>query len=106
MIVNGTVLQPDPAGVLHWADARLLAVADLHLGKGKAFARHGSLLPPHDTNATIRRLAAAIARLEPECVVCLGDSFHDREAVCGLDQTSLAGTGGSGVWARLDLDCR
>ena len=41
------------------------------------------------TNATIQRLAAAITRLEPECVVCLGDSFHDREAVCGLDTSSL-----------------
>ena len=90
MIVNGVVLQPDPTGVLHWAEARLLAVADLHLGKGKAFARHGSLLPPHDTKATIRRLTEAVIRLDPECVVCLGDSFHDREAVCGLEQAALA----------------
>ena len=90
MIVNDVVLQPDPTGALYWADASLLAVADLHLGKGKAFARHGSLLPPHDTNATIRRLAEAITRFEPECVVCLGDSFHDREAVCELEPASLA----------------
>ncbi len=90
MIVNGTLLQPDRTGALHWVEARLLAVADLHLGKGASFARHGSLLPPHDTKATIRRLAEAVTRLDPECVVCLGDSFHDRGSVRGLDRASLA----------------
>ena len=89
MIVNGEVLQPDSSGVLHWAEAGLLAVADLHIGKGTAFARHGSLLPPHDTIATVGRLAKAVARLQPECVVCLGDSFHDAAAVRGLEQASL-----------------
>ena len=85
MIVNGATLVPDVSGALWWVGERLLAVADLHLGKGSAFARHGSLLPPYDSHATIVRLEEAITRLEPSTVVCLGDSFHDDGAASRLD---------------------
>jgi DNA ligase-associated metallophosphoesterase len=57
----------------------LLVVADLHLEKGSSFARRGVLLPPYDTAATLARLAQAIARYRPSCVVTLGDNFHDGE---------------------------
>ena len=56
----------------------MLVVADLHLEKGGAFARRGSLLPPYDSHATLERLEALIARLRPDTVVSLGDGFHDR----------------------------
>ncbi len=73
----GERLLLDPAGALFWPAQRLLAVADLHLEKGSAAARHGSLLPPWDTRATLDRLAALLRRYRPANVLALGDSFHD-----------------------------
>ena len=62
---------------MFWPDEGLLVVADLHLEKGSAFAARGVLLPPYDTAATLKRLAALIERYAPRLVVALGDSFHD-----------------------------
>jgi uncharacterized protein len=73
----GERLLLDPGGALFWPAQRLLAVADLHLEKGSAAARNGSLLPPWDTRATLDRLAALMRRYRPASVVALGDSFHD-----------------------------
>ncbi|SDF42780.1 putative phosphoesterase [Limimonas halophila] len=76
--LNGVALQPDPAGVLLWPARRTLIVADLHLEKGSNYTRHGAgPLPPHDSTATLDRLAAALDRHRPDTVICLGDSFHD-----------------------------
>ena len=75
----GERLMLDPAGVLYWPAARLLAVADLHLEKGSALARRGSLVPPWDSRVTLDRLLRCIAHWRPEIVVALGDSFHDRD---------------------------
>ena len=74
----------DPSGVAWWGATRTLLVADLHLEKGASFARRGQMLPPHDTDITLRRLAAAIARWKPRRVVALGDSFHDDIAAAHL----------------------
>ncbi len=76
----GERLMLDPAGVLYWPAARLLAVADLHLEKGSACARRGALLPPWDSRVTLDRLLLVIAHWRPDIVVALGDSFHDRHA--------------------------
>jgi hypothetical protein len=73
----GERLMLDPAGALIWPAAGLLAVSDLHLEKGTAFARKGMLLPPWDTHATIDRLTLLLRRWRPRIVVALGDSFHD-----------------------------
>jgi len=75
--VAGTTLVADPAGALYWPDERLIAVADLHLEKGSAFATRGVLLPPYDSTATLARLARLIELYSPALVVALGDSFHD-----------------------------
>ena len=61
----GEALELDPAGLLHWPERGLVAVADLHLEKGSAFARRGLMLPPYDTHATLLRLEAVLARLRP-----------------------------------------
>ena len=77
----GERLEAWPAGALHWPARRLLAVADLHLEKGSSYAVNAlKLLPRHDTRQTLAMLSALIERLQPETVVCLGDSFHDRTA--------------------------
>jgi len=89
--LNGAALHPDPAGVLVWPAKRALVVADLHLEKGSRYARDGAgPLPPHDSAATLDRLAAALDRHRPETVICLGDSFHDPHAPERLDATDAA----------------
>ena len=65
------------SGALWWPDRRILAVSDLHLEKGSSYAAAGVLLPPYDSVATINRLAALIERMQPKCVVAMGDNFHD-----------------------------
>ncbi|TCZ56273.1 ligase-associated DNA damage response endonuclease PdeM [Roseicella aquatilis] len=75
--IAGERLMLDPAGLLAWPARRTLVVGDLHLEKGSAFARHGSLLPPYDTRETLARLHLALRRWRPARLVALGDSFHD-----------------------------
>src|SRR5688572_24584071 len=85
LLLNGARLIADLSGALFWPERGVLAVADLHLEKGSGFARRGQMLPPYDTRATLDRLAAAIDRVKPTLVICVGDSFHDRDAADRLD---------------------
>jgi DNA ligase-associated metallophosphoesterase len=85
LLLNGVRLIADLSGTLFWPERGVLAVADLHLEKGSGFARRGQMLPPYDTRATLDRLAAAIDRVKPTLVICVGDSFHDRDAADRLD---------------------
>jgi len=80
----GERLMLDPAGALFWPTTGLLAVSDLHLEKGSSYARHGRLLPPWDTHATLDRLTLLLRRYQPRVVVALGDSFHDAEGATRL----------------------
>ncbi|UYN93403.1 MAG: ligase-associated DNA damage response endonuclease PdeM [Enhydrobacter sp.] len=87
----GERLEALPSGALHWPAQRLLAVADLHLEKGSSYAVNGlKLLPRHDTRQTLNALAALIDTLSPATVVCLGDSFHDGDAVGRLPAAERA----------------
>src|SRR5690606_4614775 len=88
--VSGVPLCADPSGALYRADTETLAVADLHLGKGAAFAARGMPLPPYDTRRTLERLAAVVARYAPRRVVCLGDSFDTGESAAVLDPADRA----------------
>ena len=68
-----------------WVPAfRALIAADLHLEKGSAFAMRGQMLPPYDSRATLDRLEAEIAELNPDQVILLGDSFHDARAIARM----------------------
>ena len=88
--VAGATLVADPAGAVYWPDERLLAVADLHLEKGSAFAARGVLLPPYDTTATLARLAKLIEHYSPALVVASGDSFHDGGGPARMPEVSRA----------------
>ena len=82
----GAALLALPSGALHWPDAGLLCVADLHLGKSQRLARRGgALLPPYETGATLARLDADLAATAPARVICLGDSFDDLAAEAEID---------------------
>lgn len=92
--VAGAALAADPAGALYWPAEDLLAVADLHLEKGSAFAARGVLLPPFDTAVTLDGLARLVARYAPRRVVALGDNFHDGGGpgrLADADRATLAG---------------
>ena len=88
---TGETLEALPAGALYWPARRLLAVADLHLEKGSSYAVNAlKLLPRHDTRQTLAVLASLIDVLKPATVVCLGDSFHDRDAIARLPANEVA----------------
>lgn len=90
VIVNGAALTADRSGALVWPAEATLIVADLHLEKGSGFAQRGTLLPPYDSASTLLQLAAAIDAWRPRRVLCLGDSFHDRDAAVRLGADELA----------------
>ena len=98
-LLNGALLTADFSGTLWWEERRLLVAADLHLEKGTGFAARGTLLPPYDTRETLARLAAAMARLKPATLICLGDSFHDGGAATRLDADDIT------VLSRLTSSC-
>ncbi|MEM1284461.1 MAG: ligase-associated DNA damage response endonuclease PdeM [Pseudomonadota bacterium] len=83
----GVHLVADRSGALYWPEEKMLIVADLHLEKGSSFARFRQHLPPYDTKATLRQLGRVIETYEPERVIALGDSVHDRSAWDRLDET-------------------
>lgn len=86
-VCAGERLEAMPSGALHWPARRLLAVADLHFEKGSSYAMNAlKLLPRHDTRQTLAALAELIDVLRPRTVVCLGDSFHDGEAIARLPE--------------------
>ena len=69
------------SGALWLPDYGTLVAGDLHLEKGSAFAARGQMLPPYDSRATLDRLEAEIADLNPARIVLLGDSFHDAKSI-------------------------
>lgn len=84
--LKGAELTALATGALCWAEAGLLVVSDLHLGRSERMARlGGALLPPYEGMATLSRLDADIAATGARTVLCLGDSFDDL-AAAGLDE--------------------
>ena len=106
LTLAGITLVADPAGALHWPDEKLLAVADLHLEKGSAFAARGVLLPPYDTATTLARLARLVERYAPRVVIALGDSFHDGGGPARMDDDQPRGAQGAAARPRLGVDRR
>ncbi|MHA1523163.1 MAG: ligase-associated DNA damage response endonuclease PdeM [Alphaproteobacteria bacterium] len=86
--VGGERLLVDPLGGLYWPKHKLLAVADLHLEKGAAFAARGQPLPPYDTPDTLSVVEKLIATYAPATLVALGDSFHRADSHLHLEATA------------------
>lgn len=87
----GQKLALDASGALYWPAQEMLIVSDLHLEKGSFLAQFGSVLPHYDSRDTLDKLRQVINHYQPQHVVCLGDSFHDRHALKRLstDDTSF-----------------
>ncbi|UIP07793.1 ligase-associated DNA damage response endonuclease PdeM [Erythrobacter sp. SDW2] len=70
---------------LYWPAERALLVADLHLEKASFYARHGQMLPPYDSRATLERVADAVKATGARRVITLGDNFHDEDGTTRLE---------------------
>lgn len=89
--LGGAELSALPSGALWWAERRLVAVGDLHLGRAERTARDGGgMLPPYETIHTLNRLEAEIAGTAPETVVLLGDTFDDMAVAEEMAEDILA----------------
>jgi uncharacterized protein len=86
---------------LFWPSRAALIVADLHLEKASWFAARGQMLPPHDSIATLDRLAGLITTHHAREIWCLGDNFHDDDGanrLMGAARERLAMLTGAHVW--------
>lgn len=90
VLIAGEVCDLRCSGAMWLPAHRTLIAADLHLEKGSAFAARGQLLPPYDSRATLDRLEAEIAELDPATVILLGDSFHDARAIARMAEDDRA----------------
>ena len=83
----GTKCTALPSGALYLPDHGTLCVSDLHLGKSERIARRsGVMLPPYEVQETLQKLESDVAATTPDCVICLGDSFDDLDAVASLKE--------------------
>ncbi|MEO0392679.1 MAG: ligase-associated DNA damage response endonuclease PdeM [Pseudomonadota bacterium] len=80
----------DLTGIVVWPGTKTAIVADLHFEKATSMAvRHGTMLPPFDTRATLDKLGRALAQYQIERVIALGDSFHDQHGPARLGETEI-----------------
>ncbi|NVJ59092.1 MAG: ligase-associated DNA damage response endonuclease PdeM [Gammaproteobacteria bacterium] len=70
----------DESGALFWPKQNTLILSDLHFEKASFLNSFGHSLPELDTLDTLERLGNLISVYQPAKVVCLGDSFHDKNA--------------------------
>ncbi len=77
-------------GALYWPVRHALLVADLHFEKASWYARHGQMLPPYDSIATLAALTALVDRTGARMLWCLGDSFHDSDGERRLPERARA----------------
>lgn len=90
VVLGGRTLMAHRTGALVWPSESLLVIADMHLEKGSAMAERGRFLPPYDTRTTLGRLREVIGLYDPQRVVALGDSLHDRRGGERLGKDELA----------------
>ncbi len=77
MVIAACAADASLRGALWWAAERTLVVSDLHLEKGSRMAARGQLVPPYDTELTLRRVEGLVAGLLPDRIISLGDAFDD-----------------------------
>ena len=65
-----------PQKALYWPAQQTLFVADVHVGKEQAFARHGIAIPAGISESTLQRLFRLAAECACERLIVLGDFMH------------------------------
>jgi len=71
---NELLLLPQKA--LWWAAESMLLIADVHLGKGDIFRRHGLAIPSGSSAADLEQIGRLIERWYPLRLAILGDLVH------------------------------
>ena len=61
---------------VYWEKERLLLIADLHLGKGNHFRKHGVPIPSSSSESNWEKLERLFQLDQLQRVVFLGDLFH------------------------------
>jgi len=80
----------DARRALWLPEARLLAIADLHLGYAWAHRHAGQLMPISARDTTVERLRALVEDYKPERLVLLGDIVHRAVPVKPVKEVLLA----------------
>jgi uncharacterized protein len=70
-----------PERALHWPEAGVLAVADLHWGKTESFQQHGIPLPLGVLDDDLARLSAALHGTRARRLLLVGDLVHSRQGL-------------------------
>ena len=78
-VVAGERLVLLPERLAYWPAARVLLVADFHLGKAASFRSAGIALPGGTTGNNVARLEAALAGRKVDEIVFLGDFLHSAQ---------------------------
>lgn len=76
--VRGERLELLPAKALWWPRARVLIIADMHMGKATHFRKAGIAVPGAVEQRNVQRAQALLAHYAPHEVLLLGDLFHSR----------------------------
>ena len=76
IILAGEAVELHADRALFWPARARLVIADLHLGKGDIFRRHGIAVPSGGTGGDLARLDALIARTGAAELWVLGDMLH------------------------------
>lgn len=63
-------------GALYWPEKRILAIADLHLGKAQTFLKRGFWLPPRAHSEDLTQITRLVEALNPSEILFLGDFVH------------------------------
>ncbi len=79
----------DANGVLVWPKHQLLIFSDLHLEKGSFLSQFANPLPRFDSAETIKRMVMMCQQYQCSHIVCLGDSFHDSNALSRMQSEDL-----------------
>jgi DNA ligase-associated metallophosphoesterase len=75
----------DASGTLYWPAYDLLVFSDLHFEKGSFLSQFANPLPRIDTQKTLDNMQNVLITYQPTSVICLGDSFHDGNAISRMD---------------------
>lgn len=81
VVLEGEHIQLLAQRALHWPAQRLLAIADLHLGKDDVFRDAGIALPAGGTSADLSRLSDLIFMTGATRLRVLGDFIHGTRGV-------------------------
>ena len=69
-----------PEHALWWPAARVLFIADLHMGKAATYRALGQPVPSGTTDENLRRLSQLLRHYQPAQLVFLGDFLHAAQA--------------------------